>query len=49
MAIAETDVSSERTIDEIPLGQVPEDLKPGQLPKRMKAWVIRREREGEPM
>src|SRR5947209_20375534 len=49
MAIAETDVNTERNIDEIPLGRLPEDLKPGELPRRMKAWVIRREREGEPM
>jgi crotonyl-CoA carboxylase/reductase len=49
MAIAETDVNTERNIDEISLGRLPEDLKPGELPRRMKAWVIRREREGEPM
>ncbi|HEV1996657.1 MAG TPA: crotonyl-CoA carboxylase/reductase [Candidatus Dormibacteraeota bacterium] len=50
MAIADTEVTTTaRTIDEIPLGEVPADLKPGDLPRRMKAWVIRREREGEPM
>jgi len=49
MAIAETPLESERTIDEIPLGEVPHDLKPGELPRKMRAWVIRREREGEPI
>jgi crotonyl-CoA carboxylase/reductase len=42
-------VSNGRTIDEIPIGEVPADLQPGELPRRMHAWVIRREREGEPM
>src|SRR3979411_2103152 len=49
MAIAETDVTSDRSIEQIPIGQVPADLQPGSLPKRMRAWVIRREREGEPL
>ena len=49
MAIAETDVNSDRTIEQIPLGQVPTDLQPGTLPKKMRAWVIRRDREGEPL
>jgi crotonyl-CoA carboxylase/reductase len=34
--------------DQIPLGQMPADLQPGTLPRSMHAWVIRREREGEP-
>ncbi|MHB8510338.1 MAG: crotonyl-CoA carboxylase/reductase [Candidatus Dormibacteria bacterium] len=33
----------------MPLGQVPTDLAPGTLPKKMRAWVIRKEREGEPL
>jgi len=48
MAIAETGVNSDRSIEQIPLGQVPTDLQPGSLPKKMRAWVIRRDREGEP-
>jgi len=35
--------------DIIPVGEVPSELEPGTLPKRMHAWVIRREREGEPL
>ena len=49
MAIAETGVNSDRSIEQIPLGQVPTDLQPGSLPKKMRAWVIRRDREGEPL
>jgi crotonyl-CoA carboxylase/reductase len=49
MAIAETVVTPERTIEEVPLGHIPEDLKPGDLPRKMRAWVIRRDREGEPI
>jgi len=49
MATAPNNLAAERTVDEIPLGQLPSDLLPGQLPRRMKAWVIRRERQGEPM
>ena len=46
MAIVETDVTSDRTIEQIPIGQVPTDLQPGTLPRKMRAWVIRRDREG---
>jgi len=49
MAIIETDVTSDRTIEQIPIGHIPTDLQPGTLPKKMRAWVIRREREGEPL
>src|ERR1700682_399912 len=49
MAIAETDVTSDRSIEQIPIGQVPSELQPGSLPRKMRAWVIRREREGEPL
>ncbi|MEA2682932.1 MAG: crotonyl-CoA carboxylase/reductase [Chloroflexota bacterium] len=49
MAIADSETTTDRDIDEIPLGHLPEDLKPGQLPRRMRAWVIRRDREGEPL
>jgi crotonyl-CoA carboxylase/reductase len=38
-----------RVIRQIPLGHVPTDLEPGQLPDTMRAWVIRAEREGEPL
>lgn len=49
MATPETDVTTDRTIEEIPLGHIPEDLQPGDLPRKMRAWVIRRDREGEPI
>jgi crotonyl-CoA carboxylase/reductase len=35
--------------DLIPVGEVPAELELGTLPKRMHAWVIRRDREGEPL
>jgi crotonyl-CoA carboxylase/reductase len=40
---------SDRKVDSIPLGALPEGLEPGELPRRMSAWVIRREREGQPI
>jgi crotonyl-CoA carboxylase/reductase len=49
MAIADTQTTAERTIDAIPLGHLPADLKQGELPRKMRAWVIRREREGQPI
>ncbi|MEA2646930.1 MAG: crotonyl-CoA carboxylase/reductase, partial [Chloroflexota bacterium] len=49
LAVAESPVGEDRPIDQIPIGEVPEALQPGTLPKRMRAWVIRRDREGEPL
>ncbi|HEV3232064.1 MAG TPA: crotonyl-CoA carboxylase/reductase [Candidatus Dormibacteraeota bacterium] len=49
MAITEPPATSERPVDSIPLGRLPGDLEPGTLPRKMTAWVIRREREGEPL
>jgi crotonyl-CoA carboxylase/reductase len=39
----------DRSIEQIPIGEVPKDLQLGMLPKKMRAWVIRRDREGEPI
>ena len=49
MAIAETQMTSDRTVEQIPIGQIPDELEPGTLHSKMRAWVIRREREGEPI
>ena len=39
MAIADTGVTADRTVDQIPIGEGAAELELGTLPKKMRAWV----------